>query len=110
MRASPGSPPKGERVEPAEAGYHVVLPGRDDHRAGPRHRRAPLAQDPPRCAELGIRAVAATATQVGWGRDVHAFASGDRNGAVVYDRRTGKQLLRHFGDKGVFLRSEASGS
>ena len=59
-----------------------------------------------RTGSVGIRGLAATATQVGWDRDVHAFASGDHNGAVVYDRRTGKRLVRHFGEKGVYLRSE----
>jgi hypothetical protein len=37
--------------------------------------------------------VAATTTQVGWRRKVHAFAGGDHSGAVVYDRRTGKRLV-----------------
>ena len=55
---------------------------------------------------VGIRGVEATATQVGWDRDVHAFASGDRNGAVVYDRRTGRRLVRYAAKKGAFLRSE----
>ena len=26
--------------------------------------------------------------------------------AVAHDRRTGKRLVRHFGEKGVYLRSE----
>lgn len=59
-----------------------------------------------RTGRVGVRGVAATATQVGWSRDVHAFASGDRNGAVVYDRRSGRRLVRSAGEKHAFLRSE----
>jgi hypothetical protein len=55
---------------------------------------------------IGPRSVAATATQVGWNQRVHAFASGDHAGAVVYDRRSGRRLVRFAAEKGAFLRSE----
>ena len=58
-------------------------------------------------AELDKRDIGATPTQVGWGQPVHAFADGDRAGAVVRDRRSGRELVRYVGESdNVFVRSE----
>ncbi len=59
-----------------------------------------------RTGEVGTRGVAATATQVGWERDVHVFAGGERNGVVVHDRRTGKRLVRYAAEKRAYLHSD----
>ncbi len=38
---------------------------------------------------------------------MHAFADGDRRGAVVCDRRSGRELVRYAGESdNVFVRSE----
>ena len=58
-------------------------------------------------ARLEKRGIGATPTQVGWGQSVHAFADGDRRGAVVRDRRSGRELVRYVGESdNVFVRSE----
>jgi outer membrane protein assembly factor BamB len=49
-------------------------------------------------AEFSKRAIGAIPTQVGWRQPVHAFGHGDRNGAVVRDRRNGRELVRYTGD------------
>ena len=59
-----------------------------------------------RTGKLGSRAVAATATQIAWDPDVHPFAGGERDGAVVYDRRSGKRVVHYAGEDDVFVRSE----
>jgi hypothetical protein len=59
-----------------------------------------------RTGRVGTRGVAATATQVGWERDVHVFAGGDRDGVEVHDRRTGKRLVRFAAEKRAYLHSE----
>ena len=59
-----------------------------------------------RTGRVGTRGVAATATQVGWERDVHVFAGGDRNGVEVHDRRTGRRLVRFAAEKRAYLHSE----
>ena len=58
-------------------------------------------------AELQKRGIGATPAQVGWGQPVHAFADGDRAGAVVRDRRSGRELVRYAGENPyVSVRSE----
>jgi hypothetical protein len=58
-------------------------------------------------AEFGKRGIGATPTQVGWGQPVHAFGHGDRAGAVVRDRRSGRELVRYVGESdNVSVRSE----
>jgi outer membrane protein assembly factor BamB len=57
--------------------------------------------------EFGKRGIGATPTQVGWGQPVHAFGHGDRAGAVVRDRRSGRELVRYAGESdSVDVRSE----
>ena len=48
--------------------------------------------------DLQRYSTAATAAQVGWESDQHAFGAGERDGAEVHDRRTGKRLLRYSGE------------
>jgi outer membrane protein assembly factor BamB len=58
-------------------------------------------------ADFEKRAIGATPTQVGWGQRVHALARGDRAGAVVRDRRSGRELVRYVGESdNVYVRSE----
>ena len=58
-------------------------------------------------AEFEKRGIGATARQVGWGQPVHAFGHGDRAGAVVRDRRSGREIVRYTGeDRYVGVRSE----
>ncbi len=60
-----------------------------------------------RTDRLDRRDIGTTATQVGWGRDVQPFGGGERAGAVVHDRRTGKRLVRYAGEsRSVSVRSE----
>ena len=59
-----------------------------------------------RTGKLGPRAVAVTATQIAWNPDVHPFAGGERDGAVVYDRRSGKRIVHYAGEDDVYVRSE----
>ncbi|WP_028067922.1 outer membrane protein assembly factor BamB family protein [Solirubrobacter soli] len=48
--------------------------------------------------DLEVFSAAATAAQVGWESDQPAFGRGDRDGAEVHDRRTGKRLVRFTGE------------
>jgi hypothetical protein len=59
-----------------------------------------------RTGRLGPRAVAVTTTQIGWDPDVRPFAGDDRNGAEIYDRRTGERIVRFAGEHDVNVRSE----
>lgn len=58
-----------------------------------------------RAPGLDKRDVAATPTQVGWDQRMQPFGSGERSGAVVYDRRTGKRLVRFAGEGRVNVSS-----
>ena len=59
-----------------------------------------------RTGKLGSRAVEATTTQIAWDPAVHPFAGGERDGAVVYDRRSGKRVVQYAGEDNVYVRSE----
>jgi outer membrane protein assembly factor BamB len=58
-------------------------------------------------ARYDKRGIGATTTQVGWGQRVQPFAGDERAGAVVRDRRSGREIVRYAGDSdNVFVRSE----